>query len=425
MTETTDRALRAWLEQGPDRGPSEGLARALAATRRTPQRPGWSFPERWLPMQLTFTRTMNPRPMLFVVLALLLAAAVAAAALWVGSQQRRVPPAYGLAANGAIAFQQSRAIALMDQDGTNIRVVSDPSLNAFGPAFSRDGTRLAYWGRTSPSQPLQLIVAGDTGTGPLDVISGLGARRLAANIAPAWSPDGSELAFVVRGDDGFELLIARADRVETRAVLTSEAKLDYPTWSPDGSRLAMRRTIQDGGNTAVELLAVPADGSSETVLFSNPVPRDQAILDRTLQYFEWSPDGERIAFHNSAGDILVVDMNRSVTPIAASPDAEVNPAWSPDGRWLAFFGSNLETLVVAASDGSSARTLGTRLLGGPCPLAWSPDGTQILGAPFTAECAATSVNQLAAVDVATGAVTRLAVGVSSSGLPSWQRLAVP
>jgi len=46
----SDSALRAWLEQGPDHGRPEAIERALAATRRVPQRPGWTYPERWLPV---------------------------------------------------------------------------------------------------------------------------------------------------------------------------------------------------------------------------------------------------------------------------------------------------------------------------------------------------------------------------------------
>src|SRR4051812_44391924 len=49
-----DSALRAWLETGPERGRTEALERALAATRRVPQRPGWTFPERWLPVNRLF-----------------------------------------------------------------------------------------------------------------------------------------------------------------------------------------------------------------------------------------------------------------------------------------------------------------------------------------------------------------------------------
>jgi hypothetical protein len=46
----SETALRAWLELGPDRGRPEAVERALAATRRVPQRPGWTYPERWLPV---------------------------------------------------------------------------------------------------------------------------------------------------------------------------------------------------------------------------------------------------------------------------------------------------------------------------------------------------------------------------------------
>ena len=51
--ERPDSALRAWLEVGPDRGRPEVLERALAATRRVPQRPSWTFPERWLHVNRT------------------------------------------------------------------------------------------------------------------------------------------------------------------------------------------------------------------------------------------------------------------------------------------------------------------------------------------------------------------------------------
>ena len=57
MNESIDRVLADWLDEGPEHGPREGLERALAATRRVGQRPGWTLPERWLPMQLTMTRT--------------------------------------------------------------------------------------------------------------------------------------------------------------------------------------------------------------------------------------------------------------------------------------------------------------------------------------------------------------------------------
>ena len=49
MNERFDAVMADWIREGPDRGPTEGLQRALAATRRVSQRPGWTFPQRWLP----------------------------------------------------------------------------------------------------------------------------------------------------------------------------------------------------------------------------------------------------------------------------------------------------------------------------------------------------------------------------------------
>ena len=61
MTEPTDRAFVAWLLDGPETGPPEGLARALEQTRRTTQRPGWLVAERWLPMDQPMQRVLPSR----------------------------------------------------------------------------------------------------------------------------------------------------------------------------------------------------------------------------------------------------------------------------------------------------------------------------------------------------------------------------
>ena len=93
MNESMDRVLADWLREGPESGPREGLERALAATRRVGQKPGWAFLERWLPMQLTMARTPSLRPILAVVMLALLIVALVATALFIGSQRRRVAAA--------------------------------------------------------------------------------------------------------------------------------------------------------------------------------------------------------------------------------------------------------------------------------------------------------------------------------------------
>src|SRR6201995_1171458 len=85
--------------------------------------------------------------------------------------------------------------------------------------------------------------------------------------APAWSPDGQRIAFVVRGD----LWDADADGSHRRPVV---AKADQPAGSPNGRRLAFTR---DG-----VVYTVRVDGQDERKLATGAHP-------------SWSPDGERIA----------------------------------------------------------------------------------------------------------------------------------
>ena len=76
----------------------------LSRTARTPQRPGWSFPERWIPVStitsaLPVRRPISLRPL--IVFAVLLALIVASIAFYVGSRPRPAPLT-GLARNGAV-----------------------------------------------------------------------------------------------------------------------------------------------------------------------------------------------------------------------------------------------------------------------------------------------------------------------------------
>ncbi len=78
----------------------------LARTAAARQRPGWVFPERWLPMS-ALTQRMAAAPHVswraLVVLAVLVLALVSAV-LYAGSQQRRLPAPFGPAANGVIPY---------------------------------------------------------------------------------------------------------------------------------------------------------------------------------------------------------------------------------------------------------------------------------------------------------------------------------
>jgi Tol biopolymer transport system component len=160
-----------------------------------------------------------------------------------------------------------------------------------------------------------------------------------------------------------------ADR--TVVNLTNHPAQDYsPAWSPDGSKIAFA-SDRDG---APELYVVNADGSGVTRITQNV-----GFVGRPA----WSPDGGTIAF-----DCEVETGNRDlcaasaagtgVTRLTSDPAADLGPAWSPDGTRIAFatarFGVALEIAVMNADGGGVARVLAGTAGGDP---SWSPDGGRI------------------------------------------------
>jgi Tol biopolymer transport system component len=117
--------------------------------------------------------------------------------------------------------------------------------------------------------------------------------------APAFSPDGSRIAFAWNGDPapgtkGFDLYV-KAIGSETLLRLTRHPS-DWisPAWSPDGTQIAFHRMA--GANTGIYV--VPALGGPERKLRSTRMPGTWG----PMSMISWSPDGKWIAFNNVPGD---------------------------------------------------------------------------------------------------------------------------
>jgi TolB protein len=144
-------------------------------------------------------------------------------------------------------------------------------------------------------------------------------------VQPAWSPDGSEIAFSSARDGIAHIYVMNADGTGTRRLTDTPKGDEHPSWSADGKRIIFSR---EGA-----LFAAPADGGkARRVGHGFGSAQDPA----------YSPDGRLIAYdYRKPGfqnrEIFVMNADgtgiRAVTKLGGSSGL---PAWSPDGKTLAF-----------------------------------------------------------------------------------------
>ncbi|MGH2978907.1 MAG: hypothetical protein ACRDLQ_04635 [Solirubrobacterales bacterium] len=228
-------------------------------------------------------------------------------------------------------------IHVMNADGSGITKVPNTGFNAGDPAWSPDGERIVFSNVPGP----QCGYTGDecrANQGGYDIYTirpdGSGLTRLTTaarnDIDPAWSPDGSQIAFVSNrlSDDALSghHLLHRMNPDGSGQTRMAPFSTDdgHPNWSPDGRRIVFHsgRPPHDGGR---KIWVMNADGTDPV-----RVSHGGGVVDRVPS---WSPDGHKIAFTSSLGGWRIYSIDDDGTNRALLTDSrgsfDFDPDWQP------------------------------------------------------------------------------------------------
>lgn len=221
---------------------------------------------------------------------------------------------------------------------------------------------------------IQAVTEGSVQIYSVDVMTGLAAQLTTAggsSFSPAFSPDGSQIAYVYESGDDADIYVMNADGTNVRQLTSNDANDFDPVWSPDGEQIAFA-SYEDGD---AEIFVMNSDGTNKRQLTNNIEVDDYQPA--------WAPTGSEIVYVSERdGDPEILIMNNQGTNVRQLTNNSVvdeQPYWLLSGRDIAFIsrrdGGDADIFVMN-SEGVNVRQL-TANNAEEWLLRWTPETAQL------------------------------------------------
>jgi dipeptidyl aminopeptidase/acylaminoacyl peptidase len=293
-----------------------------------------------------------------------------------------------------------------------------------GPVISPDGQQIVYtrsW----------IDKVNDRRVSELWIMNADGSqhRFFTRGSSPAWSPDGSRIAYLAQGEPGGSQLFVKYLELEgTTQVTRVEKSPSNIRWSPDGTRIAFTMLVPEKDAWPIKMPARPAGAkwTEEPKIINSLVYRRDRVgfleegsvhiflvpaeggtprqltsgdWDHGSSGISWTPDGREVLFssHRVEGaeyiyresEIYAVAVEGGdIRQLTGRRGPDNNPVVSPDGRLVAYTGYDYnentyteQKLYVMTIDGTQAREIAANLDRSPSSVTWAADNS---GVYFTA-----------------------------------------